>query len=117
MATKKSEGKTEKTIGLDVKAPEKTCDDKNCPFHGSLKVRGRTFTGTVVSDKMQKSISVQWPVRKFNKKYERFELRRTKVKAHNPPCINAKTGETVKIIETKPISKTKNFVVVEIIKK
>ena len=111
--TTKSESKN---IGIEAKAPEKKCDDKNCPYHGSVKVRGRLFEGTVISDKMQKTVTVEWPARKFNKKYERFESRRTRVKAHNPACIDAKTGDLVKLMETRPLAKTKNFVVVEIIK-
>ena len=109
----------QKNIGINVKKPDnvpKVSDPKD-PFFGSVKVRGRTFTGTVVSDKMQKTATIEWPRRKFNKKYERFEVRRTRVKAHNPESINAKTGDFVKIAETRPLSKTKNFVIIEIIKK
>ncbi len=35
-------------IGLDVKPPERECDDKNCPFHGNLPVRGQVFRVRVV---------------------------------------------------------------------
>jgi small subunit ribosomal protein S17 len=108
-----------KNIGIDVKKPEyspKAIDPKD-PFYGSIKLRGRTFQGIVVSDKMQKTATIEWPRRKFNKKYERFEMRRSRVKAHNPESINAKTGDTVKIAETRPLSKTKNFVIIEIVKR
>jgi small subunit ribosomal protein S17 len=44
-------------------------------------------------------------------------MRRTRVKAHNPESIDAKEGDTVRIAETRPLSKTKNFVVIEIVKK
>jgi len=37
----------------------------------------------------------------------------SRITAHNPPCIGAKTGDKVKIAECRPISKTKSFVVVE----
>lgn len=108
-----------KNIGIETKKPEnvpKTFDSKD-PYYGGTKLRGRTFTGIVVSDKMQKTATVEWPRRKFNKKYERFEVRRTRVKAHNPETMNAKVGDTVKIAETRPLSKTKNFVIIEIVKK
>jgi small subunit ribosomal protein S17 len=36
--------------------------------------------------------------------------------AHNPPCINAKEGDVVKIAECRPLSKTKKFVVIEVAK-
>jgi small subunit ribosomal protein S17 len=108
-----------KNIGIEVKKPEKTPKqfDPKDPFFGSVKVRGRIFTGTVVSDKMQKTATIEWPRRTYNKKYERFEVRRTRVKAHNPESIDAKTGDIVKIAETRPLSKTKNFVIIEIVKK
>lgn len=82
-----------------------------------LSTRGRKFTGTVISDRMSKTVTVQWERRKYNPKYERYEKRRTKVKAHNPETINAKTGDIVIIEETRPLSKTKNFIVKEIITK
>jgi len=82
-----------------------------------LSTRGRKFIGEVVSDKMSKTVTVQWDRRKYIPKYERYEKRRTKVKAHNPETINAEKGDIVRIEETRPISKTKNFVVTEIVKK
>jgi small subunit ribosomal protein S17 len=108
-----------KKIGIEVQIPSgtpKSFDPKD-PFFGAVKVRGRVFTGTVTSDKMQKTATVEWPRRKFNKKYERFEVRRTRVKAHNPESINAKVGDTVKIAETRPLSKTKTFVIIEVLKR
>ncbi len=101
------------SIGIEVKAPEKPCVDENCPFHGRLSTRGRTFVGNVTSDKMSKTVTVSWERKIYIPKYERYEKRRSKVKAHNPECINAKMGDKVKIIECRPLSKTKNFVVIE----
>tara|TARA_Y100000031_G_C8237437_1_gene394020 strand:- start:399 stop:815 length:417 start_codon:yes stop_codon:yes gene_type:complete len=93
------------------------CKDINCPFHGGLKTRGRSFVGTVISTKMQKTITIEWEWRNYLRKYERYEKRRGKLKAHNPACINAKEGEIVKVVECRPISKTKNFVVISIVGK
>ena len=104
-----------KNAGSDIKKPKKECQEKNCPFHGSLRCRGRTFTGTVVSAKMQKTVTVEWEWKHYLKKYERYEKRRTKLKVHNPECINAKEGNLVNIMECRPLSKTKNFVVVEVL--
>lgn len=106
-----------KGIGLNVKKPSKACSDKNCPFHSNLSVRGRTFTGLVTSDKMTKTATIVWSRRTYVPKYERYEKKRSKVKAHNPDCLGAKKGDVVRIAETKPISKTKNFVVIEILGK
>jgi len=97
----------------EAKKGKDGCGDKKCPFHGNLKCRGRTFTGTVVSAKMHKTVTVEWSWKYFLPKYERYERRRTKIKAHNPKCIDAKEGDIVRISECRPLSKTKNFVVIE----
>ncbi len=106
-----------KTIGIEVKAPGKKCADPNCPFHGSLGVRGRSFVGIVASDKMAKTVTVFWDRTIYIPKYERYTTKRSKVKAHNPDCLNVKKGDKVMIMECRPLSKTKNFVVVEKIEK
>jgi len=100
-------------IGIDVKEPDRECDDINCPFHGKLPVRGQIIEGVVVSDKAEKTVVVQRVYMKKIRKYERYEKRRSKIHAHNPPCIAAKGGDVVKIMECRPLSKTKSFVVVE----
>ena len=103
-----------KSVGIEVKSPKEKCEDNNCPFHGTLSLHGRQFVGRVISDKMHKTVTVQWEGRKPIQKYERYTKSRSKVKAHNPSCVNAKEGQTVKVMETRPLSKTKNFVVIEI---
>ena len=105
--------KKKKTIGIEVKSPSKKCQDKHCPYHGNLKVHGRIFTGKVISKDTHKTVKIEWPRLFFLRKYERFEKRRSIVKAHNPDCISAEIGDKVKIAECRPISKTKKFVVVE----
>ena len=42
-------------------------------------------------------------------------MRSSRISAHIPDCINAKAGDNVKIMECRPLSKTKKFVVVEVI--
>ncbi len=107
-----------KNIGVGVKnKPAKTCNDPNCPFHGTISLHGKIFTGKVVSDKMHKSITVSWERRIKITKYERFAKRYSKIKVHNPECIDARVGDTVRVMETRPISKTKNFVVIEVIER
>ena len=104
-----------RSTGFEIQAPKETCTDKNCPFHGILKTRGKQFTGKVVSDKMQRSVKVEWLGWRYIPKYERYKKTRTSVIAHNPPCINAVEGDMVKITECRPLSKTKNFVIVSVI--
>jgi small subunit ribosomal protein S17 len=102
-----------KNIGIEVKAPKKTCEDNNCPFHGNVKLRGRTHVGTVRSSKAHRTATVEWPGIRFIQKYERYQKRRTKIKVHNPDCIGAEKGDFVKIAECRPLSKTKNFIIIE----
>ena len=102
-------------IGIKgVDEPKEKCSDIHCPFHGNLKTRGRIFEGEVVGSKMAKTIRVKWERLRYLKKYERYMKVTTRISAHNPPCINAKEGDRVKIMETRPISKTKSFVVIKI---
>jgi small subunit ribosomal protein S17 len=82
----------------------------------TLKTRGRTFKGSVTSSKAQKTVTVEWMRRVYIPKYERYMNKRSKVKAHNPPEIAAKEGDKVIIRECRPLSKTKNFVVTEVIR-
>ena len=57
-----------KNIGIEVKKPKGKCSDNNCTFHGKLPCRGRIFTGTVISFKMQKTVTVEWDRKIFLKK-------------------------------------------------
>ena len=102
-----------RNIGIALQPPKEKCNDVKCPFHGSLSIRGRQFTGTVVSTKMRKTAVIEFNRLHFLKKYERYEKRRTNLKIHNPECINAKDGDIVRVMECRPLSKTKNFVVIE----
>jgi len=79
----------------------------------SIKTRGRTFTGVVVDAKMQLTATVEWPRRKYVRKYERYDSSKTRVKAHNPVEIDAKKGDIVKLVECRPISKSKHFMIIE----
>jgi small subunit ribosomal protein S17 len=108
-----SKSEKKRDIGLDITPPDATCEDKHCPFHGILPVRGMMIKGTVVSDKMNNTVIVRREYLRYIPKYERYEKRRSRYPAHNPPCINAKIGDTVKIAECRPLSKTVSFVVVE----
>lgn len=101
-------------IGLNVTIPEKECDDPNCPFHGILPVRGQILEGRVVSSKTKKTAVVQREFTRKSLKYLRLEKRRSKISAHNPPCIAAKEGDVVKIAECRPLSKTKSFVIIQV---
>ena len=101
-------------IGIDVKAPERECEDKNCPFHGTLPVRGQIMRGKVVKV-YGKTAVVERELIRYVPKYERYMKKRSKLHAHNPGCIRARPGDIVTIGECRPISKTKSFVILEVI--
>jgi small subunit ribosomal protein S17 len=102
-----------KSAGIGVREPKKKCKDDRCPFHGILSVHGRIFNGKIKSAKAQQTVTVTWERPYYLKKYERYEKRMSKVQAHAPGCIEIKEGDEVKIMECRPLSKTKHFVVVE----
>jgi len=98
---------------LALKKPKKSCDDGNCPFHGTLSVRGRVLDGMVISAKMDKTVVIRRDYQLYVPKFKRYERRHRHINAHNPPCLNVKEGEHVRIAECRPLSKTVSFVVVE----
>lgn len=100
-------------MALSFKKPKKTCEDRNCPFHGTLSIRGHTLEGTVISDKMEKTVVVRRDYLKYVPKFKRYERRHSHISAHNPPCVDAREGDRVKVADCRPLSKTVSSVVVE----
>ena len=100
-------------IGLDVRAPKARCDDRHCPFHGRLPVRGQVLEGTVVSTGMQRTAVVERTLLHYVPTFERYEKRRRRYLAHAPPCLNVPVGHRVRIAETRPLSKLVSFCIVE----
>jgi small subunit ribosomal protein S17 len=76
----------------------------------------KSRVGTVVSDKMDKTIVVQVERRVKHPLYGRILLRRTKLKAHDENNT-ASMGDRVRIMETRPLSKEKRWRLVEIVEK
>jgi len=75
----------------------------------------KVYTGRVVSDKMDKTITVVVETYKFHKLYGKRVKDSKKFKTHDENN-QAKTGDTVRIMETRPLSATKRFRLVEIVK-
>lgn len=100
-------------IGLDVRAPRNVCTDRHCPFHGRLSLRGQVIEGTLVSTAMQLTGVVERTILTFVPKYERYEKRRRRYLAHAPPCLAVPVGHRVRIAETRPLSKTVSFCIIE----
>ena len=76
----------------------------------------KTRVGKVVSDKMMKTVVVSIERRVQHPVYGKMVRRTTKLKAHDEQN-QAKTGDTVRIMETRPLSKDKRWRVVEIIER
>ncbi len=72
--------------------------------------------GTVVSDKMQKTVVVEIARLTKHQSYERMVRRKTKVKAHDEQSA-CRVGDTVRLMETRPLSKDKRWRVVEVLQK
>ena len=104
---------TARNIGITVTPPKKDCKDPDCPFHGNLSVRGMQREGPVVKDGMERTVVIQRDYAFYVPKFRRYERRRSRLHAHNPPCINAKTGDIVNVMECRPLSKTVSFVVIQ----
>jgi small subunit ribosomal protein S17 len=73
----------------------------------------KTRTGLVVSSKMQKTVVVRLDRRLAHGLYGKQISRSKKVAAHDE--LGAKSGDLVRIVETRPLSKTKRWRVVEIV--
>lgn len=76
----------------------------------------KSFVGVVVSNQMDKSITVNVPRLVKHKVYKKYVKRTTKLKAHDPENA-CNIGDKVKITATRPLSKTKRWRLVEIIEK
>ncbi|RLE94937.1 MAG: 30S ribosomal protein S17 [Thermoprotei archaeon] len=101
-----------RSVGISwIEEPEKTCNDKNCPFHGTLSVRGILLEGTLIKKKMNKTAVILHEYLVYIPKYKRYERRRRKIHAHLPPCVEVEVGDKVVIGECRPIAKTVSFVV------
>jgi small subunit ribosomal protein S17 len=73
-------------------------------------------TGKVVSDKMEKTVVVAIERRVKHPVYGKMMTRTKKLKAHDEEN-SAKLGDTVRIMETRPLSKDKRFRVIEIVER
>jgi small subunit ribosomal protein S17 len=80
------------------------------------KTNKRVFTGVVVSDKMDKTIVVSVARRKLHRLYKKYLTQTKKVKAHDENN-EAHQGDTVRVIECRPISKDKSWKLLEIVER
>ena len=76
----------------------------------------RTVTGIVVSDKMQKTIIVKVDRRVRHGLYKKYVMKSCRYKAHDE-VNTAKSGDLVLLVETRPLSKEKRWVLQSIVRK
>lgn len=98
---------------MKEKVTNEVCNDVHCPFHSNFKIHGTVLVGKVIKLSSAKTIQIEIPKLSFIQKYERYEKKRIRIHSHLPPCVKVKVGDMVKVMECRPISKTKNFVVIK----
>lgn len=101
-------------LGLNVQEPDQSCSDENCPFHGTLSVRGQTIEADVASTDMEKTVVVEREYDVKVPKYDRQMKRRSRIPAHAPECLDLSVDDAVTIAECRPLSKTKSHVVISV---
>jgi small subunit ribosomal protein S17 len=80
------------------------------------RARRKVRTGVVVADAMDKTVVVRIASQVSHPMYQKIMRRTTRLKAHDE-ANEAHVGDTVRIAETRPLSKTKRWRVVEIVER
>ena len=93
-------------------------DAEMAPEAGAAAERGRrkVRTGVVVSDAMDKTVVVRIASQMRHPMYGKTVRRTTRLKAHDA-ANDAHVGDTVRIVETRPLSKTKRWRVVQVVER
>ena len=114
---KKKVAKTTKTAAakkvVKVKVAKKVISQANPETN--YPIRGNILEGVVKTAKSDKTVTVERQLTHYIHKYERYKKVYSKIKAHVPTGITVKEGDKVRIGETRKISKTKNFVIIEVL--
>jgi small subunit ribosomal protein S17 len=76
----------------------------------------QVLQGVVVSDKMEKTIVIEIVMRKLHPLYKKYLTRSKKVKAHDE-TNDAKIGDIVRVVETRPLSRDKRWRLAEIVER
>ncbi|MDP4200959.1 MAG: 30S ribosomal protein S17 [Bacteroidota bacterium] len=97
---------------MDENQTSGTASASSAPTRGHRKER----VGKVISDKMQKTVIVSLTRQVPHPLYKKYFKKTTKFVAHDEKS-DAKTGDTVRIMETRPLSKTKRWRVVEVLER
>jgi small subunit ribosomal protein S17 len=96
--------------------PRKTVPTKEVTMTEAKPSLKRTLIGKVVSDKRAKTVTVLVERRVKHELYDKIVVKSSKYQAHDE--ANAyKTGDVIEITESRPLSKTKNWVVTRLVEK
>ena len=107
--TKPVAKKTEKKVKVAKAVISKANEETKYP------IRGIILDGVVKSAKAKRTVTVERQLTHYIHKYERYKKVYSKIKAHVPEGMIVKEGDKVRIGETRKISKTKNFVIIEVL--
>jgi len=99
----------------DVKAKKENTAEKSENARNALQ-RRREIVGTVVSDKMQKTIVVKVDRRVRHGLYKKYVMRSRRFKAHDEKN-EAKRGDLVSLIESRPLSREKRWVLQTVLRR
>ena len=104
-------------MNKEEKMNKTICNDIDCPTHGNLSVRGRSFEGNVIR-KFNKRVTIEFERMIYIQKYERYAKSKTKIHARLPKCMDEeiKIGDLIRVQECRPLSKIIHFVVIKKIK-
>lgn len=91
-------------------------NEQNSTSEAETRNLRKVMRGIVTSNKMQKTIVVQVDRKVRHPIYEKFVSRRTKLYAHDEQA-EAQIGDTVEVMQTRPLSKLKRWRLVRIVQK
>jgi small subunit ribosomal protein S17 len=97
-----------------ARAEAPAVEEQHAPEHGPGRPKVRQ--GIVVSDKADKTIVVRIDVARRHRRYQKILRSSTTLHAHDE-TNNAHTGDTVRVVETRPMSRTKRWRLVEILER
>ena len=103
-----------KNIGIKVNEPKRECEDKNCPFHGGLSIRGKLFDGKVTGDKAKQTITLTKDEPIYFSKFKRYARGKSTIFAPTGIDLDVVSGDHVLTAECRPISKSVSYVVIEV---
>ena len=89
--------------------------DKKDPFYGEIAVKKEFIRGKVIKKDTNRSATIEWMRSLYVPKYERYEIRRSRLHVHNPESVHAEVGQLVLVARSRPLSKTKHHIILKVL--